>query len=542
MARVFEMLEDPERADPLHDRGSVDTTWTTTNTQEAMPGVATPLTWSFFFERGELAMRGAFFDLGALSRSEVRVPSLVDDRFMGMFCGRFAGNLDMMRRMGDQMPGSSGDAVEEQYFGHARQGIASARKVARLPVVMAKVPWAAVRSRRLLRAYHPEVRAWWEASVAPSSTTGLAEARARLLEAVGWWGRICRPHAVVSMIGQGLYEQVRRLCASVGLEGVELQLLSSVEATEEEGLVRDLWAVSRGDLPFDAFLGRWGFHGPAEGELSSRSWREDPSPVEALLGVYRQKDDREDPDAMRARVADERAGAEARLMALLSRPGRWKARFLLAQARALFPMRELGRGTFLRAYDVARAMVRRIGDDLVAAGELDASDDAFYLTVDELGAVRGEARELVAFRRGRRALYETLDLPERWTGEPEVSTAKDKGAAEDVSGIGVSAGVAEGRAVVMLEPDDALVLEPGDLLVCRTTDPSWSAFFMVAGGVVIDIGGPMSHGAILSRELGIPCVINTRVGTQALHTGDRIRIDGTKGTVEMLAAEDSVAL
>jgi pyruvate,water dikinase len=104
-----------------------------------------------------------------------------------------------------------------------------------------------------------------------------------------------------------------------------------------------------------------------------------------------------------------------------------------------------------------------------------------------------------------------------------------------VSGLGASPGVAEGRAVVILDPAGAFDLEDGDILVCSTTDPSWSAFFLLVAGVVIDIGGPMSHGAILARELGIPCVINTRNGTEALVPGARIRIDGTAGTVEQLA-------
>jgi phosphoenolpyruvate synthase/pyruvate phosphate dikinase len=87
---------------------------------------------------------------------------------------------------------------------------------------------------------------------------------------------------------------------------------------------------------------------------------------------------------------------------------------------------------------------------------------------------------------------------------------------------------------VILDPTDPGDLEPGDVLVCRTTDPSWVSLFFVAAGCVIDVGGPMSHGAIVARELDIPCVINTRDGTRRLRTGDIIRLDGTAGTVEVL--------
>ena len=76
--------------------------------------------------------------------------------------------------------------------------------------------------------------------------------------------------------------------------------------------------------------------------------------------------------------------------------------------------------------------------------------------------------------------------------------------------------------------------EPGEILVCETTDPSWAAYFLVAGGVVTDLGGAMSHGAIVSREVGIPCVVNTKTGTKAFHSGDLLRIDGASGEIERL--------
>ena len=204
MGTVFELLDEAERPDPTHDRGSRSTTWTNTNSQEAMPGVATPLTWSFFFEPTELALRGAFCDLGILRRAEVTVPDDVDDRFIAVFCGRLAGSLDLMRRMGDQIPGSSGDAVEEQLFGHSRPGIESHRSWGRVPFVVAKLPVTAVRAPRQLVALAPQVTAWWQTATADPGGLPAPAARARLEEAIAWSGRVVRPHTVVSMLGQGL--------------------------------------------------------------------------------------------------------------------------------------------------------------------------------------------------------------------------------------------------------------------------------------------------------------------------------------------------
>jgi pyruvate,water dikinase len=103
-----------------------------------------------------------------------------------------------------------------------------------------------------------------------------------------------------------------------------------------------------------------------------------------------------------------------------------------------------------------------------------------------------------------------------------------------IEGLGVSPGVVEGIARVIIDPATSDPLEPGEILVCGATDPSWVGHFLVAAALVIDVGGPMSHGAIVARELGVPCVINTIVGTSRLRTGDTVRIDGTSGTVELL--------
>jgi pyruvate,water dikinase len=84
---------------------------------------------------------------------------------------------------------------------------------------------------------------------------------------------------------------------------------------------------------------------------------------------------------------------------------------------------------------------------------------------------------------------------------------------------------------VIVDPGDTDDFEPGEVLVCRATDPSWAALFYLASAVVIDIGGDMSHGAIVARELGLPAVVNTGDGTTRLCTGDRVRVDGSAGTV-----------
>jgi pyruvate,water dikinase len=103
-----------------------------------------------------------------------------------------------------------------------------------------------------------------------------------------------------------------------------------------------------------------------------------------------------------------------------------------------------------------------------------------------------------------------------------------------VSGVAAAHGVVEGRARVLASADEVDDLEPDEILVCRTTDPSWASAFHLVSGAVIDIGSTSSHGAIVAREMGLPCVIGTGNGTALLRTGDLIRVDGGKGLVTVL--------
>jgi pyruvate,water dikinase len=286
-------------------------------------------------------------------------------------------------------------------------------------------------------------------------------------------------------------------------------------------------------VPLSEFLAVHGFHGPQENEVSGLVWREDDAPLRRLIGRYRDMDEASSPLAGAAERLAERDAAEQRLLAGLSAPKRLGVRVLLKLARRYVPLREVGRDSFLKGMDVVRYAARIIGGDLQRHGLIDQPDDAFYLTPVELTELPDGLHALVALRRERRKFYEGVELPERWRGHVEPHAKAVAGGITAVKGIGVSAGVAEGLVRVVLDPS-ADELEEGEILVCRTTDPGWASYFFLASGVVIDIGGALSHGAIIAREMGLPCVINARNATEQLGTGDRVRIDGTAGTVEVL--------
>jgi pyruvate,water dikinase len=269
-------------------------------------------------------------------------------------------------------------------------------------------------------------------------------------------------------------------------------------------------------------------------------WREDPSPLERRIAEYRAKPDSADPRVRERELRRRLPECQCAVLDALPAVQRPAARAVLELAARLIPLRGVGKRAFLQSIDVARGAARAAGREMVAAGELDDPEDVFYLTVEELtGALPSDVRQLVGARRARRAEYQKLVLPSTWRGTPEPQSVPDR--PDDgpmvIAGKGVSAGVVEGRVRVVDDPSFADV-EPGEVLVAPTTDPSWASVMFVSAALVVDIGGPLSHAAVVARELSVPCVVNTRTGSRMLRTGDLVRVDGAAGTVEVLERAD----
>ena len=197
-------------------------------------------------------------------------------------------------------------------------------------------------------------------------------------------------------------------------------------------------------------------------------------------------------------------------------------------------MREACKSHLIRVQDQLKQGYRALGARLEAAGLLPDADLVYFYTHDELaGVVTGGVDHALALAR-RAQLQDLWDLsfPVISVGPPYPEGPEDV-AEGDLPGIPVSRGVAEGRVVVAHQLEDAQRLRAGDILVARTTDVGWSPWFAVAGGIVTEIGSPLSHGAVVAREYGIPAVVGA-AGATALKDGVCVRVDGSRGTVEIL--------
>jgi phosphohistidine swiveling domain-containing protein len=527
--------------DPLHLPGGPTTYWTTINAEENLPGVVTPLSSSFWLRPVSVGTLGAFVDLGVLKESEARYSDDVDERICSVMFGRFCANVDLLRACVDRMPGTDGNALEEQLFSNVREGIPTNNSIARYPIVAAKAPRAAATIAGRIHRGFAASQAWWRASIDAVGNDDAQRARWRLQQAHDHMAAMMRPHTLGTFLTQGVFDQLGALAESAGRPGFALELSSGVGSLEETEMLARLWDVAHGRSQLDAFLQVYGFHGPGEAAASSTVWRENPGALAPLVERYRTMSDERSPAAVARRVLAARTSAAADLLASLPAFKRPSARLLLKLTNVYWPLRETGKATLLHAIDVGRAAARRLGGLMVAAGSLEDPSDSAYLTVAELVAHRSaDWREEVTFRRARREEYLTQALPQTWEGVPTpiaiTTLGADGGAVPrptELVGLGGSAGTAEGRVRIVSDPFET-DLDDGEVLVCVTTDPSWAALFLVAAAVVIDVGGPMSHGAIVSRELGLPCVINTRTGTRELRDRDLVRVDGNAGRVEVL--------
>jgi pyruvate,water dikinase len=519
--------------DPLHTVSDPGDYWSTGNFGEAMPGVMTPLGWTFWGPTADRATRGAFASMGALTKAEAQYPADPRQRVANVFYGRVAGKVNFLVGIGDRLPGTTGAAVAEQVVGAMPPELTSSHTRRRYPAIALRFPYSFATINRRVRALAAETQTWWESGIARTATLSRGEAVAQLNEANRRFDHIVAEHGLhVLCATQPVYDQLSKL---VGPDRVT-SFMSGYGAHAESAIVHDMWAASRGRISLEEVVRRHGYHGPNEGEISGRVWREDDTGLRKLLEIYRSKPDSDDPALGEARKGAERAALEAELLRSLPAARRAGARIVMRLAAGIIPMRGVGKAAFLQSLDMARAAARRVGELLVADGVLDDIEDVFYLTVEEVSAIPDDARLLVAKRRERRAYYETLEIPAAWLGNPEARprTPGPSGEGEILEGVGASPGIVEGTVRVVNDPA-ADEIEPGEVLVAPVTDPSWASVMFVSAALVVDIGGALSHAAIVARELGVPCVVNTKNGTRALRTGDRVRVDGSTGQIHVLS-------
>jgi phosphohistidine swiveling domain-containing protein len=199
--------------------------------------------------------------------------------------------------------------------------------------------------------------------------------------------------------------------------------------------------------------------------------------------------------------------------------------------------REVRRDKMVRAIWLLRNLLREYGRRRAAAGVFDTADDVFYLLVDELDALPPDVTDVVARRRAEQVRLAGFQPPPMFSGTWQATTALATvlAAGETLHGVGVCSGLVRGR-VRIVRPETIDDLEPGDVLVAEVTDVGYTAAFSYAAAVVTELGGPMSHAAVVAREFGIPCVVDAQSATRRLPPGSLIEVDGATGQIRVIDA------
>lgn len=300
------------------------------------------------------------------------------------------------------------------------------------------------------------------------------------------------------------------------------------------------------------FMGRYGHRAVAEIDVGMPRWSDDPTHILGVLANFlRFEGSALAPDVQFSNAAEEADACIDRLVAEARSRGRLRGtvvRAALRRARLFAGLRELPKYQLVVGLAEVRKQLALAGAALAAAGVVADADDVFFLDLDEArtgldsGTVRragnGDLRDLVAQRRADYAVeLERRHIPRVLLSdgtEPEAIPSGDAVTASKVpgalSGSPASAGVVTAAARVILDPVGAH-LEPGEILVAPSTDPGWTPLFLTAGGLVMEMGGPNSHGAVVAREYGIPAVVGVPDATLRLFTGQEITVDGGAGTV-----------
>jgi pyruvate,water dikinase len=562
--------------------------YTRANAGEVLPDPCSPLGWTLVFEQGLLIgwLRG-FVEFGVYAEGE-----LPDDPppVAGLFGGYFYLNLSHMRLMGLRMGmtveqfdaallGSHPDAPPYRAHPEDVNEACAAKSAQTIGEVLGRTEFPEIdedsRRVRELRRARPDLARLSDGEL-------VAHARSFLGELDNAFAKHDYS-SLASTVGQAMLGQ---LCASVGRPDMLLDLISGLGDVESASPSAGLWDLSRGvrgsqeltalfdqgpaavaqalagagDLggfraAFDAFLDQYGMRGPNEWDIRARSWDADPVQALAHVDSLRQSPDEGSPQARAARLSARRREVADELRALLA--GNDEALgtldVALRSAKDTIPLREQTKANSAVVINEVRLAVRELGRRGVAVGRLTEPEDVTMLLAAELDDYVADPASFTEVIRERLTGYLSLfeleppfiiadELPplSQWR---QGSRPPEAAAAEGTvfTGVGGSAGTYTGRARVVKDLTAAAALEPGEVMVAPLTDAAWTPLFLVAGAVVVDMGALNSHAVVVSREVGLPCVLSVTGATSLLTDGMLLTVDGTAGTVRVDAVPAEVA-
>jgi pyruvate,water dikinase len=541
MSTKYHFHYDPATGE-YNDSLSGNYMWSSNNIREAYPDVMTPYSWS--------RVRSGYADM-------ILLPSYLQ---VGNICGRVYNNASMnvtvYQALGQR---DSINSSSKELFGLDPDEL-DKWNIPLIPITLrdrALVLRNALRFMAKIRKSMKSIQAFLDTNPA------WCENQHHILPVLGkdelvrWSNDVYHPYAAncswwivgSAFIQATIIGKLRRDLLKIAGPDDTIALLSNV-STEDEflsslGIVVGLDRLRRGKITRDEYVKKYGHRGPHEVE------RYFPRPAENPNWIDEQLDGLEHaPVDVETLLQEQRARYEAALKNLQKVTPRKFDSFLqrIKEAARLTRLREDGRAEGVRTYWVSRVFVLRAGA-LCGLGE-----DAFFLEFDEIIRLLGGQDEATSRIPARKIAYQKFSaLPEyptiivghfdpfTWATDPnrrtdiyDANQRIRKQFTNQIMGLPGSAGQAEGQVRIVNSPEEGGQLQPGEILVAVTTNVGWTPLFPRLAAVVTDVGAPLSHAAIVAREMGIPAVVGCGNATMRLKTGDRVRVDGGHGVVEML--------
>lgn len=565
--------------------------YTRANVGEVFPDPVTPLTSGTGLWRAERGWRSAWERMGAFELAE-----FPDDEFcqLGVVGGYCYLNASLIRLFGERAPGLSWQDMDAQFFG-AQPGIpAYVEAVGDVrPDLTEKVgaTFASVlafSSVDQLENISEHKQRTIELRRSRPDLTRLTEEELwnRYLDLIAWHEWLFAEHIFTTYMATVPVGMISAIATAVGRSDLILPLIAGFGEVDSAEPSHVLWAMGRlvanspkltaafdggvegligrlsGDdssevqqflAMFNEFILNFGSRGPNEWEARSSSWETRPQLALAAIERMRLAPSSADPAAQTVERARERAAAAETLLAMVGADAAVHGQLSMAVAasQAWIPARERTKTNNIRLIHECRMPMREFGRRMVEKGFFDEVEDFGFIQADEMSQLIAANPDQAEIWRGlvreRRATYERLCAkipqfvfvgtptnPDRWESRGALSTSP-LAVGDTLQGMPGCPGTVTGRARVVLDSNDPTALEPGDILVAPITDPSWTPLFVPAGGVVVDVGAPLSHAIIVSRELGIPCVISATDATRRIPDGAMLEVNGSTGVVTVLS-------
>ena len=564
--------------------------WTRANVGEVFPDPVALSTFDFAFQNedgiqiSELGFRDAYVRIGAFDESEFDPENPV---FLGVFGGYTYLNASLMRIFGERAPGLSAQDIDEAFFG-VQPGIPayeqhpddpSAEAEARIGEVFLwalttpDLPDVLEQEQRVnaLRSQRPDFGSMGDHEIVDWIESFLN----------GGFRELFAQHIFISFLTTLPMGIVSAVCEAVGRPTDAMKIMAGLGDVESAAPSMAMWELGRlaaasemvnaafnngieglnGRLraskdpevenfvsAFEQFLWSYGSRGPNEWEISCPTWETTPDLALAAIDRMRVSPASAAPQDHQSQLANDRQRIVAEISEMLEGDPETQGQFLAGahSASVLMPGRERTKTNCVKFIQEARMAARELGLRMVERGLYPEITSFAMLRFAEQHQAIDDAdgwREIIEQRQAMFDLAAAKQEPFVIVGESEpLSTWPERSSVsveplqpgDSIQGLSGCPGISEGRARVILDSHDPTALEPGDVLVAPLTDPSWTPLFVPAAGVVVDVGAALSHAIIVSRELGIPCVVSATDATKRIPDGAMIQVNGDTGVVTVL--------